>query len=95
MSTEKKVQKDIIEYLTKKGILHYRQNSGSKGYIKFCSINGISDIVCIHQGRYVGIEVKDVKGKQSKDQILFEKNLNNAGGLYILAKSLKDVITKL
>ena len=95
MSTEKKTQKEILKYLTEKGILHYRQNSGAirtRGHFyKFCSINGISDIVCVYKGRYIGIEVKDVKGKQNKDQLIFEENLKKAGGIYVLARELKDV----
>ena len=96
---EKHIQKEILNYLEAKGIFHYRQNSGgiARGgrYYKFCSINGVSDIIAIINGIYYGIEVKNEKGKQSKDQKIFEESLKNAGGIYILARSLKDVINHL
>jgi hypothetical protein len=91
-STEKQTQKLILEYLTKKNIFHWRQNGGRKGYIKFTSINGIPDIISIVDGVFVGIEVKDRLGRQSKAQVAFQKQLESAGGVYILAKSLDDVI---
>jgi len=43
-------------------------------------------------GQYVGIEVKGPKGKQSAHQKEFQKKLEAAGGKYILAYSLEDVI---
>lgn len=95
-STEKEIQKLIMEYLTLKGIFHYRQNGGAiktRGHMyKFTSINGIPDIVAIKDGIYYGIEVKDVKGRQNDAQIEFEKLLNAAGGVYFVARSLDDVI---
>ena len=94
-STEKGTQKIILEYLKAKGILHWRQNSGSKGKYKFTSINGISDIIAIKEGIFYGIEVKDIKGKQNENQIEFQRLLEKAGGIYILARSLDDVIEKI
>jgi hypothetical protein len=51
---------------------------------------GLPDIVCVVDGPYVGIEVKAAKGKQSDHQ-----NLELAGGRYILAYSLGEVLTAL
>jgi len=94
-STEKPTQSAIMEYLAYKDIFHYRQNSGAMkvkhGFYRFSSMNGLADIVAVVKGVYYGIEVKDTKGKQNPNQILYQKNLEKAGGVYILAKSLDDV----
>jgi Holliday junction resolvase len=92
ISTEKETQKLIIEYLKKKNIFHWRQNGGRKGHIRFTSINGIPDVIAIVNGIFVGIEVKDRLGKQNEAQEDFQKDLESAGGTYILAKTLDDVI---
>lgn len=42
-------------------------------------------------GRFFAIEVKAPKGKQSDEQASFQKAVENAGGIYILARSLEDV----
>jgi predicted SprT family Zn-dependent metalloprotease len=47
--------------------------------------------VCVVNGQYVGIEVKAAKGKQSDHQKEFQRQLEAAGGRYILAYSLDDV----
>jgi hypothetical protein len=54
-------------------------------------ILGAPDIFCVHKGRCIGIEVKDVKGKQNPNQIIFDENFTNAGGIYIVARSLDDI----
>ena len=95
-STEKATQKAIMEYLSLKRIFHYRQNSGAMktktGFYRFCSINGIPDIVAIKNGIYYAIEVKDIKGKLQDSQKEFQRLLEQAGGVYIVARSIDDVI---
>lgn len=93
--SEKEIQKQCIEYLKKRNIFFYRQNQGRMGRIKFTSINGVPDIVAVIKGKYVGIELKDEKGKQSEDQKTFQKNLEQAGGEYWLIRDLDELIKKL
>jgi hypothetical protein len=94
-STEKETQKAILEYLTWKKIFHYRNNSGTfvrdSHMYRFGAL-GSPDIICVINGRYVGIEIKDKKGKQNPNQIEFQKNLEKAGGVYLLAFSVEDAI---
>ena len=95
MSTEKATQKAIIDYLGYKNVFFYRQNSGAMktergGFYRF-GVTGAPDIIAVNKGIYYGIEVKDIKGKQSDGQKDFQKNLEKAGGVYILARSLDDV----
>lgn len=96
MSTEKSTQGAILDYLSYKNVFHYRQNSGAMktergGFYRF-GVTGAPDIVAIKNGIYHGIEVKDIKGKQSDGQVKFQQDLESAGGVYILAKSLDDVM---
>jgi hypothetical protein len=57
----------------------------------------VPDIICIIPdketgvGQFVGVEVKAPKGKQSADQLLFEKRCKRNGGDYIVARSVQDV----
>lgn len=97
-STEKATQKTVLDYLTKKGVLFYRQNSGafktaSGGFYKFASMNGLPDIVAIKKphGQFIGIEVKDKKGVLNENQLKFKELLESAGGIFIIARSLDDV----
>ena len=53
---------------------------------------GVPDIMgCTNKGRALAIETKTTD-KQSIHQKLFEENFKRQGGIYILAKSLDDVI---
>ena len=53
-------------------------------------LNGILD-----GGTRLEIEVKSEKGKQSKEQIIYENMITNKGGIYILARSVKDVFDRI
>lgn len=104
-ASEKQIQDSILQWLTVVKIFHYRQNTGSfskdytrkrdgvtkTSYVKF-GTPGATDIVCVVLGSYIGIEVKDHKGKQDPDQVEFQRALEYSGGYYILARSLDDVI---
>lgn len=96
---ESEIQSQILDYLKIKHIFHYRQNTGaletkSGRFMRF-GCKGSPDIVCIINGRYVGVEVKASHGQQSPDQKIFEANLRNAGGDYWLVRSLEELISKL
>lgn len=98
-STEKSTQKAILDYLALKGIFHWRNNTGafraeSGSFIRY-GAKGSPDIFAVKRpsGRLVGIEVKDAKGRLTEDQAAFGVALARAGGTYIVARSLDDVIT--
>ena len=46
-------------------------------------------------GQFVGIKVKASKGRQSDNQKEFQRQLEAAGGMYVLAYSIEDVITQI
>lgn len=54
-------------------------------------MKGVSDIIAVIDGRFIGIEVKTKRGRQSADQILFQKRLERAGGVYVVARCVEDV----
>ena len=56
---------------------------------------GVPDIIGIINGRFIGIEVKIGKDRQSADQKLVEKEINAAGGVYFIAKSYDDYLSKI
>jgi len=96
---EADLQRLILDYLSVKKIFHYRNNSGAmvseyqgkKRFMRFGAV-GSPDIVCIKSGKYIGIEVKGTGAKQSENQLNFQSNMEYAGGQYVLAYSLEDVM---
>lgn len=56
------------------------------------STPGVPDLICCFKGRLVGIEIKSEKGIVSEYQKEFIDNINRAGGLAFVARSLEDVI---
>lgn len=52
---------------------------------------GFPDVVVIIRGKFVGIELKSSKGRQSKEQKEMEKNIKLNGGFYFLVRSIKDL----
>ena len=99
MSTpEGKIQLAILKHLRSKGVFCWRAQPhtyNSKLGMHISSpynMPGQPDIIAILPGGiFCGIEVKTLKGKQSPDQILFQKRLERAGGVYIVARSIEDV----
>lgn len=79
--------------------MFWRNNTGSlpnsSGRFVPFGCPGSSDIIGCYRGRFVGIEVKAESGRQSDQQRRFETRLTRAGGLYVLARSVEDVITAL
>ena len=53
--------------------------------------NGVPDIIAVIDGRFIGLEFKTYRGKQSEDQKIFQKRLEAAGGLYFIIRSVADL----
>ena len=98
-STEKETQKACIDYLTKRQIFFWRQNSGGfkteKGHFYSMGIKGAPDIFAVIKGILYAFEIKDIKGKQNENQIEFEKNLKKAGGKYFVIRDIDELIVLL
>ena len=93
-ASEHEVQSAILEYLERKHIFHWRNNTGAvkRGgrYIRF-GVKGAPDIMVIIVGHAIGIEVKKHGEEQSADQKEWQREFVNAGGSYLLAYDLSDV----
>lgn len=57
--------------------------------------NGFPDIVAVIGGLFIGLEFKTYRGKQSQDQKEFQARLEDAGGLYFIIRSEKDLLDAL
>jgi hypothetical protein len=97
---EKIIQKQILQFLSAYGIFVFRINTTGvfdpkrKVFrsLSGFSMKGVADILGILPGgRFLAIEVKTLKGKQSLDQQHFEDLVVKAGGVYVLARSVNDV----
>ena len=97
---ERLVQDAILEYLGYKGVLAIPINNSAPyskrigRYLKPTRFHvpGTSDIICCIKGRFIGIEVKQLKGRQTPNQRSFEERVIKEKGVYILARSVEDVI---
>ena len=84
-----------------RGGVAYRINNGAvydvkkKVYRKGVQRKGIPDIIGIIDGRFFGIEVKIGADRQSADQKEIEREINDAGGVYFVAKSYDDYLNKI
>lgn len=64
------------------------------GYVKNpWKRNGIADIcVLLPAGRVLWLEIKTATGKQSKDQIAFQKDVESMGGEYHIVRRPKHAL---
>lgn len=82
---EKNIENKIKNYLKSKGA-YYVKYFGNQ----FSQV-GVPDILACYRGRFIGIEVKNETGRTSPLQDVNLKNINDAGGIGIVARSVEDV----
>ena len=58
-------------------------------------LKGEPDISGCLDGLWIGIEVKTQTGRQSADQVKFQKIIEARGGIYIVARSPDEAIEKI
>ena len=93
--SESEIQAQIVQYLTAKGLYFWRNNVGRKHNLYFGK-KGSGDLLGLtRQGIFFSVECKDYKNKQSPEQLEFQRMIEKNNGLYILARSLDDVVKKL
>lgn len=83
---ESKLQKQIQAYL--KSIGAYRFKVHGEIFMRA----GIPDIICCYKGRFVGIEAKEPGNHPSELQLAHGRQIVKAGGLFLVAYSLQEVI---
>lgn len=77
----------------------FRMNTGAlpdprTGRLIRFGIPGMADILGILRpsGRFLAIEVKSAIGRQSTQQVAFQRMVESCGGLYVLARSVDDAV---
>ena len=80
---ESSIQKKIIDYLHSIGAWTVKTIQ--------CNKAGVPDILCCLEGRFIALEVKTDIGKPSALQLRTIKQINNAGGISAIVRSVDDV----
>ena len=68
------------------------KNGVFKGF-RPAPVKGVSDIICIHRGMGLCLEVKTLKGRLKKDQAWFLQQVEAAQGIGQVVRSLDDAIS--
>jgi len=83
---ERKIEKDIIKYLRRKGFKCGKINPEAGSWN-----SGIADVQCFTPNAMWYIEVKTTRGRQQDNQIEFEEICKKTGINYLVARSVEDV----
>ena len=86
MTPETAIKNQIKDYLDLKGIFHFPVLQG------LGAAKGVPDRIAVKDGIFYGIEVKTPKGRLSEHQKAFRDRVVAAGGVYIEARSVEDVM---
>lgn len=92
------VQKILVELSKNPNIRVWQNASGvaksmdDERVIKY-GLNGSADIIGIIAplGKFLAVEIKTGKARQSIQQIKFQEMITTRGGIYILARSISDL----
>ena len=75
---EREVLKSCLDWLTYKKIFHHRNNTGAftneAGHFFRFGASGSPDIVCVVNGRYIGIECKGWAENKVRRKFSFKRN---------------------
>jgi len=82
---EKDIQSKIKRFLEKKGAYTIKYHGG------IYSQAGTPDLLVCYNGKFIGIEVKNEHGKVTPLQNDNLKAIKKAGGIAIVARSVRDV----
>lgn len=82
---EKLIENKIKQYLKSKGA-YYVKYFGNQ----FSQV-GVPDILVCYKGKFIGIEVKNEKGKTSPLQDYNLASIKQAGGISLVARQITDV----
>lgn len=95
---EAQLLSQIKHYLQINGFYILRINTGlitnEKGRFYRSAPSGTPDVICCILGRFIGIEAKSPKGKQSDFQKQHEELIKNNQGEYWLIRSIEELMEK-
>lgn len=86
MTLETSIKHAIKDYLTLKGIFWWYNLAGLGAQ------KGIPDLFALKDGTLYGLEVKTPQGVVSGHQEAFGEWLTKAGGIFLVVRSLDDVM---
>jgi hypothetical protein len=94
---EGKVQKACWTWLLQHQVFCWRNNTGSfaiegGGYFKAGLIGSADIIGLLPTGRFLAVECKSQDGRQSESQKEFQEHIEQNKGLYILVRSVADLM---
>ena len=83
---ESEIRAQVKEFLEWQGwfVFYHLQGLGS--------YPGLPDLQAVKDGRTIYIEIKRPSGRQSDKQKKFQQDLEAAGGIYILAQKIDDLL---
>jgi hypothetical protein len=86
-----KTVKDVLGFTRVVGSVSWQKGTGTKGS---ADISATIPMVVNNMkvGVSVKIEVKYGKDRQSEDQKKYEHSINEAGGIYVIARNIDDFI---
>jgi hypothetical protein len=97
MGPESAVLRACREYLLLRGHFVYRANNGagmteSGRFFRAHEIKGVPDLEgCTKDGRFLGVECKSVRGRQTPEQKAFGEAVRTRGGVYVVARRVEDL----
>lgn len=110
MRREADIQKACLQWLAASGIFHWRNNTGAvrseyqgrKRFTRF-GVPGAPDIMAIRRGEFWGIECKRPLGPKggaggsvlTPEQTAFGESIIDAGGHYIVVRSIEELVEKM
>ena len=83
--TEKDIRGTIRDFLRTTGwfvVIHYQGPLSHRGF---------ADLTAVKNGKTIYVEVKKQRGVQSEEQKQFQRDIENHGAEYILARCVEDV----
>lgn len=69
-----------------------KRADGSMFFTPSTTREGTADVIGCYKGRYMAIEIKIGADRQSKDQIEVQREIEKAGGIYIVAKTFTQFL---
>lgn len=97
--TESQLELSVCRYFEHRGLFFWKAPRAGffdttrnrfRKHVNPFVLNGTPDLIVVHQGRFIGVEIKTRAGKQTASQKAFEPRLRKAGGHYYTCRSLDD-----
>jgi len=97
---ERAVLSQVIQYLRLRGCLVFRMNTGAnvfqntdgrRRFVRF-GTPGMADVLAFTTRSVIWVECKSSTGRQSDAQRVFQRQVEEYGHTYVLARSVGDVM---